>query len=136
MQMTLEADYAVRIIMCLAKTDGRTGAKEIAEETEVTQRFSLKILRKLVSAGLVKSFRGINGGYELAKNPSEISLCDVIETIEGNLVMSRCINPEFNCYHKSKNGGKCPMQRVYCELTQILHDKLSEVSFAELLENK
>lgn len=135
MQMTLEADYAVRIVMCLAKHNSRIGAKEIAEETEVTQRFSLKILRKLVAADIVKSFRGINGGYELAKPSSEISLCDVIETIEGNLAISRCLNSDFECYHKEKKGLKCPMKRVYSEITQMVHDKLSAVTFADLINN-
>ncbi len=133
MQITLEADYAVRIVMCLSKHTTKLGAKEISKETEVTPRFSLKILRKLVAADIVKSYRGINGGYELAKDPSEITLCDVIETVEGSLFMSRCLNPGFKCFHKSKYSGKCPVQKVYCEITQMVHDKLSKVSFADLI---
>ncbi len=133
MQITLEADYAVRIVMCLSKHTTKVGAKEISEKTEVTPRFSLKILRKLVAADIVKSYRGINGGYELAKDPSEITLCDVIETVEGSLFISRCLNPSFKCYHKSKYSGKCPVKKVYCEITQMVHDKLSEVTFADLI---
>ena len=53
MHITLESDYAVRIVYCLARQGGRMDAKKIAEETGVTLRFSLKILRKLVAGGLV-----------------------------------------------------------------------------------
>ena len=74
MHITLESDYAVRIVSCLAKNGGRMDARSIAEETGVTLRFSLKILRKLVTGGLVNSYKGTKGGYELGRSPSEISL--------------------------------------------------------------
>ena len=66
MHITLESDYAVRIVYCLAQNGGRMEAAAIAEQTGVTLRFSLKILRKLVAGGLVKSYKGAGGGYELA----------------------------------------------------------------------
>ena len=80
MHMTLETDYAVRIVSCLVTAGRRMDAKSIAEETSVTLRFSLKILRKLVAGGIIKSYKGTQGGYELAREPKEISLNDVIET--------------------------------------------------------
>ena len=58
----MEADYAVRIVHCLAKNGQRMDAKSISDETGVTLRFSLKILRKLVSAGIIKSYKGTQGG--------------------------------------------------------------------------
>ena len=54
MHITLETDYAIRIILYLAKSEQRADAKKIAEETDVTLRFALKILRKLVASELVK----------------------------------------------------------------------------------
>ena len=74
MHITLESDYAVRIVYCLAQNGGRMEAAAIAEQTGVTLRFSLKILRKLVAGELVKSYKGAGGGYELAKDPKEISV--------------------------------------------------------------
>ena len=91
MHITLESDYAVRIVSCLARQGGRMDAKRIAEETGVTLRFSLKILRKLVTGGLVRSYKGTKGGYELARPAKDISLCDVIETVEGPYALSRCV---------------------------------------------
>ena len=62
MYFTKETDYAVRIVRFLAGHEGRTPAKDIAEGTDVTLRFALKILNKLVGAELVKSYKGISGG--------------------------------------------------------------------------
>lgn len=58
MHITRETDYAIRIIYCLANTQGRKDAGTISEEMGVTLRFSLKILHKLVKCGLVKSYKG------------------------------------------------------------------------------
>ncbi|MBQ7129227.1 MAG: Rrf2 family transcriptional regulator, partial [Clostridia bacterium] len=59
MRISLETDYAVRIVWCLANSGKRLSASIIAKNTRVTEKFCLKILRKLVSKGIVKSFKGI-----------------------------------------------------------------------------
>ena len=64
MHITQESDYAVRIVYCLAKCGTRRDARGISEEMCVTLRFSLKILGKLVSSGIVESYKGNRGGYE------------------------------------------------------------------------
>lgn len=70
MHITQESDYAVRIVYCLAKCGTRRDARGISEEMCVTLRFSLKILGKLVSSGIVESYKGNRGGYELARPPA------------------------------------------------------------------
>lgn len=131
MQITLEADYAIRIVHCLTYRTSRTDAKTIAEETGVTLRFSLKILRKLVSAGIIKSYKGTQGGYEIAKLPRDITLYDIISTIEGPLNISRCVLPEFNCT-RSKTEP-CRFQKVFAELTEDIKNKLIAVDFEQML---
>ena len=69
MHMTLEADYAVRIVEFLAVNPGRADAKTISERTSVTLRFTLKILRTLVSDGIVRSYKGAKGGYAVYDFP-------------------------------------------------------------------
>lgn len=128
MCLTLESDYAVRIIGCLAAEKRRIDAKNISEKTGVSLRFSLKILRKLVSAGLVKSFKGMQGGYELAKAPSEITMLDVIETVEGSYHLSKCCeDEEFVCTGGSK--GCCSYRKVYSEISELVCSKLSSYTF-------
>jgi Rrf2 family protein len=131
MHITLEADYAVRIVYCLAAAGKRMDAKAISEETAVTLRFSLKILRKLVAGGIVRSFKGIQGGYELAKAPKEISLNDVIETVEGPFAISRCLCGEYIC--SRTNGQPCKFRNVYAEISEDVVAKLKSYTFDQAL---
>ncbi|MDE5860378.1 MAG: Rrf2 family transcriptional regulator [Oscillospiraceae bacterium] len=127
MHITLEADYAVRIVGCLARSGSRMDAKTISNETEVTLRFALKILRKLVASGIVKSFKGTQGGYELAKNSRDISLKDVIETVEGKYHLSRCLSSEYTC--SREESGQCKVRCVFDKISAEVEKKLEEYTF-------
>ena len=125
MHMTLEADYAVRIVERLTLLKDRQDAKSISEKTQVPLRFALKILRKLVSEGIVKSYKGTHGGYMLAKKPSEISLRQVIEAVEGPYMISRCLQGEYACGHE-----QCHFHKIYEDISQMVRDKLDTYTFA------
>ena len=131
MCLTLESDYAVRITGCLAAGSGRLDAGKIAEETGVTLRFALKILRKLVGSGIVVSFKGIGGGYELARSPSEITLLDVVEAIEGDYFINRCHEDSFECTRINK--ALCTYRSIFEEISRDTRDKLSAHHFGELI---
>jgi len=134
MHITLESDYAVRIVYSLAQTGGRLDAKTISDDTGVTIRFALKILRKLVSQGLVKSFKGTKGGYELAKSPSDISLGEVIETVEGPYALARCVSEhDYECNRNKTSCGICKFNKIYADITDSVRQKLYSVKFSELL---
>lgn len=89
MHITLEADYAIRIVCHLARTGVRCDANTISTATGVSLRFSLKILRNLVANGIAKSFKGTLGGYELNMAPAEITLRRVLEAVEGEYEIGR-----------------------------------------------
>ena len=124
MQMTLEADYAVRIVELLASSGQRTDAAAIAGQTGVPQRFALKILRKLVDEEIVSSVRGARGGYELSRAPGQITLRQVIEAVEGPFVISRCQKGEYAC-----DTASCRFHGIYSEITQLVRDKLEATTF-------
>ena len=130
MYITLESDYAIRIVSCLVNSKKRMDAKSIAESTDVTLRFALKILRKLVASGIVKSFKGTQGGYELAKNPKDITLYDIIDTVEGTYCFSRCLNENHPC--NRGYSGICKYQRVFSEVSEIVKDKLKSHNFEDM----
>lgn len=126
MHMTLEADYAVRIVERLAESSGRLDAHTISEDTKVPLRFALKILRKLVAEELVRSFKGAKGGYTLARGPEEITLRQVIEAVEGPYVLNRCLTEEYNCCHTA-----CRFHHVYEEVSALVRQQLDQVTFAQ-----
>ena len=90
MHITQESDYAVRIVYCLAKCGTRRDARGISEEMCVTLRFSLKILGKLVSSGIVESYKGNRGGYELARPPARSHSRTSLTRWKGRSRLSRC----------------------------------------------
>lgn len=134
MHITLESDYAVRIVIFLAESGRRVDANMISQATGVSLRFALKILRNLVGEGIAKSFKGTQGGYELNKSPSDITLKDVIETVEGEYLFSRCLNPENCCTNPSNE--QCTVQQVYCRITQQVQKMLNEVTIDTLIPER
>lgn len=129
MRMTLEADYAVRMIDCLAASNEKCCAKTLSNRTGVSLRFALKILRKLCAAGLVSSHRGIKGGYKLKRKPEEISLKDVIETIDGPIAVNRC-QIDHTC-SKVGNPDLCAFYPIFSELSKAVSNHLESVTFAK-----
>jgi Rrf2 family protein len=134
MHITLEADYALRIVDTLARQDVRMEAKAIAEKACVTLRFSLKILRKLVAAGIVRSYKGSQGGYEIAKPLDEITVYDILETIEGPLTLNRCILADHPCNRVPDK--KCPYHHIFERTSERLKTELSSITIASLVQNR
>lgn len=130
MHINLESDYAVRIVHCLSQTQERLEAQIISQRTAVSPRFTLKIMRKLVSAGIVRSYKGAHGGYVLARSPREITLRQVIEAVEGPYRFSRCLDGSYDCHCSAETA--CPFQTVFDEVTRLVTDKLEQVTFDTL----
>ena len=130
MHITLESDYAIRIVSCIVESDNRLDAKAIAAATNVPQRFALKILRKLVSSGIIVSYKGAKGGYQLAREPKDISLLDVIETAEGTYYFSRCLNDEYDCSCSDKM--LCKARHIFADITEKVQTALKQTNFENL----
>lgn len=126
MHMTLEADYAVRIVDYLAATNQKIDARSIAENTCVPLRFALKILRKLVSDKIVQSYKGAHGGYTLARPGGRITLREVIESVEGPYMISRCQQDEYACTHLA-----CRYHSIYAEISESVRKKLDSYTFSQ-----
>lgn len=126
MHMTLETDYAVRIVDYLAASNQKIDARSIAENTCVPLRFALKILRKLVSDGLVQSYKGAHGGYTLARPGNRITLREVIESVEGPYMISRCQQDEYACTHQA-----CRYHRIYAEISESVRQQLDSYTFSQ-----
>ena len=130
MHINLESDYAVRIVQYLAQSNERRDAQSIADSTCVSLRFTLKIMRKLVAADIVQSFKGANGGYTLSRPASSITLRQVIEAVEGPYRFSRCVDNGYACNCSSVTA--CPFHSVFDDITQMVIQKLDEATFDSL----
>ena len=124
MVMTLEADYAVRIMEYLTRNPGRCDARTISDHMQVPLRFCLKILRGLVTQGMVDSYKGAKGGYALARPASEITLREVIESVEGPYMLSRCQKPGYSCGH-----DHCKLHKIYEKISEDVRSELDSYTF-------
>ncbi|MCL2693887.1 MAG: Rrf2 family transcriptional regulator [Oscillospiraceae bacterium] len=135
MHITLETDYAIRIVDLLAKnaviphSKPHLDAKSISEKTGVSHRYALKILRKLVAGKIVRSYKGAHGGYELRGKSAEISLYDVVEIMEGEFMFSRCLEDDYNCTSGLAQCAGCGYQAVFGEISKQVIDTLKKHRF-------
>ena len=132
MRITLESDYALRIITALAEESAVIDAKSLSDKTLVTQRFTLKILHKLVKGGLVSSFKGVKGGYKLKRTAEDITLKQVIELIDGPIVIARCLEGGEEC---SLNPDKtsCVFHHIFDALSIDVARKLNKITIADII---
>lgn len=133
MNITREADYAIRVISNLALADEgeKISASTLSEEETVPQQFLLKILRKLRKKGLIKSFMGVNGGYVLNDDPANISFRDVIEAIDGPIYINACLYDRKECNRYPIN---CIVHKRLRVVQQQLVDNLEAINFENLFE--
>ncbi len=124
MVMTLESDYAVRIVEYLTRHPGRWDARTISDAMRVPLRFCLKILRDLVAEGMVCSFKGAKGGYMLARPAKEITLRQVIESVEGPYMLSRCQKEEYSC-----GRAHCSLHNIYEKISEDVRRELDSYDF-------
>ncbi len=133
MRITQEADYAIRIVCLLAERGETMDANSIAELCCITQRFALKILRKLVLGKLVCSFKGANGGYRLERGAAEVTLKQIIELIDGEIVISRCLSEDHLCSKSGENKSACVVHCVFEAINRDVVRKLEKVTVASLV---
>ena len=134
MRITQEADYAIRIVCLLAESGETLDANTIAEKCCITQRFALKILRKLVLGKIVCSFKGTNGGYRLGRDANEITMKDTIEIIDGEIVISKCLSEDHICSKSGENKGACFVHCVFDVINRDVVKKLEKVTVASLVD--
>lgn len=130
MHLTLEADYATRIVEFLAEKNCKVDAKTISERTAIPSRFALKILRKLGCHGIVKSYRGSKGGYVLSRPAKDISLLDVIESVQGTYMLSRCQDSEYKC-----EISNCKFCKIYSDISEKVRKELNSYDFKTISED-
>ena len=130
MQITRQADYAVRAVLHLARTgDQRTATSTIAEEQHIPPSFLAKIISQLSIAGLLHTSRGARGGVTLARDPKEITLLEVIEAIDGPIQLNECVGDNGVCSF----DDTCPLRPVWCDAQEELVGRLKGTNFADML---
>src|SRR5262245_54839277 len=133
MQITRQADYAIRAILYLAqlKPGAQASTAQIAREQHIPLTFLAKIMSQLSASGVVRATRGAHGGVALARGPEEISLLDIVETIDGPIMLNDCtLNPR-TC----ELSEQCAVRVVWCETRADLVKRLGQTTFGKLVQS-
>jgi Rrf2 family protein len=134
MHVTAKADYAVRAVVELADSSQASPRKvdEVARAQGIPVSFLENILTQLRSSGIVRSQRGPEGGYWLARAPEDVTLANIIRVVEGPLVGVRGQRPEEVEY----TGSAEALQQVWIALRTNLRQVLEHVTVADLAAGK
>jgi Rrf2 family protein len=126
MQITRQADYALRAVMYLAQNGEakRAATNQIAEQQGIPPSFLAKIISQLSVAGLIHTSRGARGGVSLAREPKDISILEVVEAIDGPIMLNECT------INKCEYGDSCVLRPIWCEAREELIDRLRGATFA------
>ena len=130
MQIPRKVDYGLRAAIYLSTQDPARNCSvaEISERQGVPRKFLEKIIQNLTHGGLVKSKRGPDGGYTLARSPSEISFQDIIEALEGPIAVNVCMDQQMSCDHLPR----CAMVGVWHEIQRRVVDVFAHTTLADL----
>jgi len=125
MKLSVAAELAVRGAMVLAHHygEGPITLDAICSERDLPKQYLVKIFGSLAKAGLVIPVRGKHGGYLLTREPKRITLLEIVEAVEGPIILNFCQNDPPKC----KEFG-CPMRPIWTELQSIIREKLGSVT--------
>lgn len=131
MQITRQADYALRAMIYLAKLEPnqRAATSQIADKQSIPPSFLAKIISQLSIAGLIHTSRGARGGVSLARTPGEVSILEVVEAIDGPITLNECTEEPSACPF----GEECPLRSLWCDTQAELVDRLRKTTFANFV---
>jgi Rrf2 family iron-sulfur cluster assembly transcriptional regulator len=131
MEITRQADYAIRSMIYLAElplSDGRVSTATISEAQGVPLPFLTKVISRLATAGLVTTSRGMGGGVSLARPPEEITLLQVVEAVDGPIILNHCLLRSGTC----EREPYCAAHDVWAEVQTHFVQELNAVTMQEL----
>lgn len=125
-------DYATVVMTCIAAHPHDVlSTAQIADETRLELPTVSKLLKSLGHAGLVESFRGVNGGYRLAREASDISLAQIVEAMEGPIGMTECgVSDDTQC----ERASQCTVRGSWQLVSHVVDNALRSMSLADMLQ--
>jgi Rrf2 family transcriptional regulator, cysteine metabolism repressor len=134
MKISTKIRYGTRAMLELACRygEGPVELKEIAKKENISAKYLEQVIIPLRTGGLVKSIRGSKGGYSLAKPPSEVSLNDVIEILEGPLNLVDCLQDPNAC----PMSPSCATRDIWQEVSHAINGIFHSINFEEMVNRK
>lgn len=132
MQLKITTDYAVKLVLYLAIKKRIATSHELSEALDIPQSMVLKIGKKLHKAGIVEISTGVYGGVSLQKKDTEITLMDIIKTMETTIKINRCLEENEFC-NKGVNSY-CTVREIYDKIQCELEKAFTEITIYEIVK--
>ena len=131
MKISTKGRYGLRILIDRAMHDpGKPRMlRDIAESQQISEKYISRLVIDLRRAKLVRSVRGVNGGFHLAKRPDEITLLEVLETMEGPLSVVECVRSPEKC----KRQTLCPARSIWTQLNEGIRELTRNITLDDIL---
>jgi Rrf2 family protein len=131
LQITRQTEYAIRGLQELArrKSGDPVQLKSIAKACDVSEAFLAKIFQMLSQENIVKSHRGVKGGFSLGRDMNEITMLEVVEVCEGGIALNHCLRKVDPCH----NRDDCDISKAWRKAQTALIDALEETSLADIV---
>ena len=128
--VTRQADYALRACVEVAQIayGERISTATIAEQGNIPLPFLAKIVAQLVTKGILKTSRGLGGGVSLTRLPGDITMLEIIEAIDGPVLLNTCVFDPGSC----ERSSRCSICEVFVEAQRNLADELESVTLGKL----
>ena len=135
MQVTRAGEYAIIGLLYLAKQpEGRTVMiDEISEAEKVPKSFLAKIFQLLAKTGFVDSHRGAHGGFSLARPAADINLLQILNCVEGEFALQKCVTEDPVCVVSTERLGSCVLCGVFAEAQYRVNEIFARTTLTELL---
>lgn len=133
MQLNITTAYAIRTVLYLGSEGKSRTAKEIAEEMCIPQKYLIKILPKLRKGGIITSFSGYAGGYQLKRQFSTILLGEILELTEKTMKINKCLEDNSSCNRHA--AEVCAMHRFYSDFQKDMKKRWLSVPLKDILDN-
>ncbi len=129
--VSARTQYAIRAMTCLAtKPDRSSTSAEIAQAENIPAKYLEGILSRLKAFGLIESERGKNGGYRMAKNPSDITMLEIVEAIDGRIKPVTCVDAIGAC----AQGAACHPRNFWIGLKSTIDAYLAERTLKDVAQ--
>jgi len=128
MKLTVTIKYGIRMLSLLSKTKNRINTRKIAKIMGVSPLYLRQIALPLEKRGFIKSFRGKNGGYALAKSPDKIKIISIFNAYNEGVELSECITHPNIC----KNTPNCETRKFLIEISNNLKEMLRNKTIADI----
>jgi len=134
MILSTRGRYGIKMMLELALNYGKGAIplKDIANRQSLSDTYLEQLISPLRKNGLVKSTRGAQGGYELAKNPSEIMVGDIIRILEGSLAPAQCVLEEEPECSKAEY---CATRLLYEKITESINNVIDSISLKDMVDD-